>query len=244
MHRIHIVGASPRSGTTLLAEAMIACFHIDLFSDHEARIFSPPPHAGNIFLTKAPRDILLAEAELEKSSELFVLYMLRDPRNIIVSKHRRNPDRYWAGLKFWKTYSPCARRLKHHPRFISVRYEDLLNDPDAVQASLKQRMPFLQETGPFSKFHEVAAPAIDALTALNGLRPITAEGADRWRLHLPRVAGQIALHGSIAEDLIEFGYEDDDAWLSELAGIEPDTSPSHWPEYFTQQSLERMLRAP
>jgi hypothetical protein len=61
---------------------------------------------------------------------------------------------------------------------------------------------------------------------------------------LPRIAGQIALHGSIAEDLVEFGYETDDRWLAELEGIEPDTSPSHWPEYFTRETIARMLRAP
>lgn len=173
-----------------------------------------------------------------------MVYLLRDPRNIIVSKHQRNPSRYWAGLKFWKAYTPCARRLKDHERFILLRYEELIADPDAVQSTLITRMPFLSKTVPFSRFHEVAKPTSDAVRALNGVRPISAAGAHNWRDHLPRVAGQIALHGSIADDLIEFGYEQDDAWLHELDGIEPDTSPGHWPEYFTQEGLARMLRAP
>jgi len=244
MHRIHIVGASPRSGTTLIAEAMVACFDIDLYCDHEARIFSPPPGPGEIFLTKAPRDILLAEAALEKTSDLYLVYMLRDPRNIIVSRHRRNPQRYWASLKFWKAYTPCARRLKDHPRFITLRYEELLADPDRVQAVLMSRLPFLRQRAPFSTYHEVAQPARAAVQALNGVRPITAERADKWRDHLPRIAGQISQHGSIAEDLIEFGYESDDSWLAEIENVEPDTSPGNWPEYFTEESLARMLRAP
>ncbi len=244
MHRIHIVGASPRSGTTLLAEAMIACFDIDLFCDHEARIFSPPPTPGNVYLTKAPRDILLAEQELEKSPDLYVVFLLRDPRNIIVSKHRRDPSCYWAGLKFWKAYTPCARRLMSHHRFILVRYEALVADPNAVQSTLSARMPFLVETAPFSRFHEIAKPAPNAAQALNGVRAISVEGVDKWRDHLPRIAGQIALHGSIADDLIEFGYEQDDAWLEELNDVEPDLRPSHWPEYFTEQGIARMLRAP
>jgi hypothetical protein len=36
--RIHIVGAGPRTGTTLLAESMAACFAIDVFEPHEAFI--------------------------------------------------------------------------------------------------------------------------------------------------------------------------------------------------------------
>tara|TARA_R110002096_G_scaffold61775_9_gene153452 strand:+ start:6491 stop:7222 length:732 start_codon:yes stop_codon:yes gene_type:complete len=242
MHRIHIVGASPRTGTTLLAEAMLACFDIDLHGGHETRIFARPPRPGRIFLTKAPRDILLAERALAANPALNVVYLLRDPRNIIVSKHRRAPDRYWAGLKFWKAYTPVARRLADHPRFITVRYEDLIRDPDRVQEQLRARLPFLDVTAPFSRFHEVARPADDALTALGGVRPIAAQRFDQWRDHRPRIVGQMQQHGSLAADLIEFGYEPDDAWLAELDGIEPDLSPSYWAEHFTRESLARMLR--
>ncbi len=239
MHRIHIVGASPRTGTTLLAEAMVACFDIDLHFEHEARIFARAPRPGRIFLTKAPRDILLAERAFAEMPALQLVYLLRDPRNIIVSKHRRAPDRYWAGLKFWKAYTAAARRLADHPRFTTVRYEELVTDPDGVQHQLQARLPFLDTTAPFSRFHEVAAPAEDALKALGGIRPITAPRLDQWRDHLPRIAGQMQQHGSLAGDLIEFGYEADDRWLD---GVEPDLTPSHWAEHFTRESLARMLR--
>lgn len=240
MQRIHIVGASPRSGTTLIAEAMVACFEIDLFCEHEARIFSDPPGPGKIFLTKAPRDILLAEQALARVPQLQVIYMLRDPRNIIVSKHGRDPSRYWAGLKFWKAYTPIGRRLKNHPRFITLRYEDLLIDPDGVQAQLMQRLPFLVKRAPFSDYHNVAQPGSDARAALNGVRRIAADRLDTWRQHLPRIAGQLEQHGDITPDLIEFGYEPDDDWLRELDGVDADLSPSHWPEHFTPKSLRRL----
>jgi len=240
MYRIHVAGASPRTGTTLIAEAMVACFDIDLFCAHEARIFTEAPGPGGIFLTKAPRDILLAEAELERDPMLHVIYMLRDPRNIVVSRHRRAPGRYWAGLKFWKAYTPAGRRLEDHPRCVTVRYEDLAADPDAVQNMLVQRMPFLRPTAPFRRYHEVARPSPDAVAALGGVRPIAAERNDTWRDHLPRLKGQIALHGSIAADLIEFGYATDAAWMRELEGVEPDFRPAFWPEYFTEEQLTQM----
>lgn len=244
MHRIHIAGASPRTGTTLLAEAMAACFDIELYSRHEARIFAPPPGDGRIFLTKAPRDILLAGEALASMPLLHVIFMLRDPRNVIVSRHRRDPSRYWAGLKFWRAYTAAARPLQHHPRFITVRYEDLLDNPGAVQTMLMKRLPFLHSTAPFSLYHEVARPAADAVAALGGVRPIKPGCREAWRQHLPRIAGQIALHGSIASDLIEFGYEKDDAWLRALDGVEPDTTPGFWPEYFTREQIARMSRMP
>jgi hypothetical protein len=244
LHRIHIAGASPRTGTTLIAEAMVACFEIDCFCAHEARIFAPPPRDCQVFLTKSPRDILLAQAALEQTSELHVIFMLRDPRDVIVSRHNRNPDRYWAGLKFWKAYTQAARPLLEHPRFITLRYEDLVSDPDATQRALAKRLPFLEHRAAFSAFHQIAKPSSDSVTALGGVRQISNERVTNWRNHLPRVAGQIALHGSIAEDLIEFGYERDEQWLEEIAGVAPDLTPGHWPEYFTRDSIARLSKMP
>lgn len=240
MHRIHIVGASPRSGTTLIAEAMIACFEIDVYCEHEARVFADAPHAGEVFLTKAPRDILLAAEALEENPLLHIVYMLRDPRNIVVSKHRRAPGRYWAGLKFWKLYTPIGRALKAHPRFITLRYEDLLADPDAVQDELATRLSFLRKRAPFSRYHEVAKPSADATQALSGVRPILAARDPGWRAHLPRLVAQLEMHGPLTQDLIEFGYEKDAQWLRELDGIEADRRPSFWPEFFTTESLARL----
>lgn len=64
MKRIHIVGSGPRTGTTLIAKMMIACFEIDLHTEHEDSIYTLPPCKGNIFLTKLPRDILVIEPVL------------------------------------------------------------------------------------------------------------------------------------------------------------------------------------
>ena len=105
MKRIHIVGSGPRTGTTFLAEMMIACFAIDVHTEHEDSIYTWLPYVGDIFLTKKPRDILVIEPVLRIMRNLYVIYMARDPRDMIVSKHEKDPDRYWANLKFWKTYT-------------------------------------------------------------------------------------------------------------------------------------------
>jgi len=85
--------------------------------------------------------------------------MLRDPRDMVVSKHSADPDRYWASLKFWQTYAPYGASLQNHPRFITVRYEDLIRKPGMVQADLMRKMPFLKKRLPFSCYHEIAHPA-------------------------------------------------------------------------------------
>jgi len=100
-------------------------------------------------------------------------------------------------------------------------------------------MPFLKAKAPFSRYHEISNPSEKSLQALGKVRPIAADGIGNWRQHLPRLAGQILIHGSITEDLIEFGYEKDDGWMAALDGVTPDVAPGHWPEHFTRASLMR-----
>jgi hypothetical protein len=221
---------------------MIACFKIDLRMHHEDSIYRYPRGAGDVFLTKSPGDILIVEPFLRIMPNLYVIYMLRDPRDTIVSKHGKSPDRYWASLTFWKTWTPYGRRLQSHPRFITVRYEDLVTQPDQVQDCLIKRMPFLKKKASFSRYHELTHPPADSLNALCGVRPASRSSIGNWRRHLPRVAGQLQRHGSISKDLIEYGYEKDDAWERELEGIQPDMSESDRPEYFTKEMLRRKTR--
>lgn len=242
MRRIHVVGCGPRTGTTLIAEMMIACLDIDLHTEHESGIYTLPARRADIFLTKRPRGIVMAGPALRMLPYLHVIYMLRDPRDAMVSRHQRDPDRYWASLRYWKAYTPYGRKLRGHPRFTTIRYEDLVMQPDEVQDHLMQRMPFLRETARFSQYHEVAEPSKDSLDALRGVRPIGPESIGNWRGHLPRVAGQLRNHGPITDDLIEFGYETDDTWLEELEGVDPDMSESHWPEYFSRKDFRRRKR--
>ena len=242
MKRIHIVGSGPRTGTTLIAEMMIACFEIDLHTEHEDSIYTWPPCRGNIFLTKKPRDILVIEPILRIMRNLCVIYMVRDPRDMIVSKHKRDPERYWANLQFWKTYTAYGRRLQSHPRFISVRYEDLVTQPGQIQDYLMKRMPFLIKKASFNSYHKIAQPSKDSMVALGGLRPASLSSIGNWRKHLPRVAGQLQLHGSISEDLIAYGYEQDAAWEKELEGIGPDLSAGHFPDNFTVKRVKHWDR--
>ena len=221
---------------------MAACFEIDAHTEHEDRIFTWPPPGARIFLTKAPRDIAVVGPLLRCMRNLHVVYVLRDPRDMSSSQHGSQPGVYWSGLKHWKAYTPHARRLAGHPRFVTVRYEELVRRPDAVQETLALRIPFLEPRAPFSRYHEVARPSPDSLDALRGVRPISAASVGSWRQHLPRVAGQIQQHGSISADLVVHGYEKDRTWESELDGVEPDLRPSHRSEFFSGPARKDLVR--
>lgn len=235
MKRVHIVGLGPRTGTTLMAQSMVACFHIDRFESHERSIVRHRRVLG-IFLTKQPGDLPLLSPRFFIDGSLHVIAMMRDPRDVIVSRHEEDPACYWAPLRFWKRHIVHLKRLKGHPRFTVVQYEKLVQEPDRVQAELMARMPFLVPKAPFSAFEQSVDPSPRARAALGGLRPMDTGSIGAWRQHLPRVAGQIAQHGPLVDDLIDFGYERDGDWMDRLAGVEPDLRPSHWPEQWPRSA--------
>jgi hypothetical protein len=217
---------------------MAVCFEIDQHSKHESRLYALPRGYPRTYLTKCPGDVLIADLFLPWVRRLHVIVMVRDPRDIVVSRHRARPDRYWAGLRYWKDYLPYVRKLQGHRRVSVVRYEDLVRDPDRVQDRLREELPFLTYCAAFSEFHRVSRASVASREALGGLRPVSRASIGNWRKHKPRLAGQLKIHGPITEQLIEFGYEKDSSWLRELDGVKPDLSASHWPEYFSPGELK------
>lgn len=238
--RIHIVGISPRTGTTLVAELMINGFLIDGYAEHELSIFKRPKGQFNIFLSKKPRetDCMLPLLFLDRN--LWVICMIRDPRDVVVSKHGRDKTKYWTNLRVWKECYREIPKLAKHPRCLMVCYEDLVNGPDDVQDQILRRMPFLTKRSSFSQFHQKARPSWKSVKALGEVRPLSSGSVGAWRQHKPRLAAQLELHGSIAQDLIELGYETDDSWIDELEHIAPNNYGSKKAEHISKWKYARI----
>ncbi len=213
---IHIVGCSPRSGTTLMQEMMVACFEIDEHCEHEQSVFKAPRKPQGVLCTKHPREVSYMPCVLKHNPHVTAIYVVRDPRDVVVSQHKKHPGRYYSNLRFWQQADRYARRLERHPRFVVVRYEDLVTDPNQVQLALEAAMPFLRRRHAFSEFHLHARISAQSAMALNGIRPVDASSIGRWRKHLDRVASQLQLHGDVAERLQHYGYEADQQWLAQM----------------------------
>ena len=245
MERIHVTGLGPRTGTTLMAELMIACFAIDAFDAHETRACRLRRDC-TLYLSKWPGELASVRRRLGFDRHFHVICMLRDPRDVVTSRHGKDGARYWAPLRLWKQNFGHAKALRDHPRVVAVHYEDLVARPNDVQAEIARRLPFLRATGAFSDFHRRSTPTAEGVAALGGVRSFGSDSVGKWRNHLPRLAGQLAQHGPVTAELIELGYEPDDKWLAMLDGIEPDMNPSHWPDASRRTlrpKLRRMRRA-
>jgi hypothetical protein len=246
--RVHITGCAPRSGTTLMMELFRQCFEIEAFGRHEISVFVKPRPEPPLYCSKRPQDILIVEPLLRYDENLWIVFLLRDPRDVIVSEHRLRPGSYWSHLGLWKRRYGIARGLASHPRFAIVRYEDLAERPDEVQRELQERMPFLRARQRFSDWGRAAVSEASE-RALGGVRPVSKESIGAWRNHKGRISSQLERHGSIDRELIELGYERDASWREALAGVEPDHAASVYAEKgtaggFSERvvSLARALR--
>lgn len=92
-------------------------------------------------------------------------------------------------------------------------------------------MPCLERTAAFSEFHEHATPSERAIEASGGVRAIETSSIGNWRQHKSRLVAQIATHGDIDQDVIDFNYETDRSWRQELDGVIPNNGESFFSEH-------------
>ena len=227
---LHIVACSPRTGTTLLHEVMVTCFKVGKHYDHEIRFHLVTGEDGQLVITKRPKDTMYMPAVLDDDPELFVIYLLRDPRDTICSRHGKDKSIYYSNIRLWRQMHGYARQMQGHERFLEVRYEDFVSNPDATQQMIMNHFPWLEKTHAFSEYHEYAQVSEKSKTAMHSVRPIAPTSVGRWRQNLGRIKAQQMIHGSLTPELIECGYEDSDAWEKVLDDVEPDTTRSLYPE--------------
>ena len=238
---LHIVACSPRSGTTLLHEAMVTCFKVDKHYDHEVRFNLVSAADGQIVVTKRPKDTMYMPDVID-DPELFVVYVMRDPRDVIVSRHGKNKEMYYSNVRLWRELHGYARLIANHDRFLQVSYEEFASNPDAVQDQIAAKFSWLQTLHKFSEYHEHANVSEKSKLAMNDVRPIASTSVGKWKNNLGRIKGQQITHGSLTPDLIECGYESSDEWEQLLEGVEPDFSRSRYPEkvYFWSRMSQRI----
>ena len=98
---LHIVACSPRSGTTLLHEVMVTCFRVDKHYDHEIRFNLVAAGDNQVLITKRPKDAMYMAAVID-DPELYVIYVMRDPRDVIVSRHGKSRNMYYSNIRLWR----------------------------------------------------------------------------------------------------------------------------------------------
>jgi hypothetical protein len=209
---------------------MVTCFKVDKHYDHEVRFNLVSAEDGQLLITKRPKDTMYMPAVIDDDPEIYVIYVMRDPRDVIVSRHGKDKSVYYSNIRLWRQMHAHAKRMYGHDRFLEIRYEDFVRDPDATQQMIAEKFPWLEKIHKFSEYHEYAQISEKSITAMHSVRPIAPTSVGVWTQHPGRIKGQQMIHGSLTPDLIECGYETTADWERVLDSSEPELAKSLYPE--------------
>ncbi|MFD1342025.1 hypothetical protein [Litorisediminicola beolgyonensis] len=235
MERHIVIAGQCRAGTTLFYNMMRHTLQNFTQPAREVPALSCLGLPGN-YLTKRPLDIFEIPRILETNpmgKRIDLIVSLRDPRDVLTSRHKSVPDDYFCHAdRHWFVAEGQPRSLTN-PGFLPtheaiariatsgifkqgvflLRYEDLIADPERMQARLASDLD-LEFEGRFSDFHQAAIP--DALSrALNGVRPVEHRARPKWMEpeHHERIRDQFTRYPELFDILIALGYEDDHSWF-------------------------------
>ena len=203
--RAILIGGCGRSGTTVL-NGLLSCHPEVQTIDIETSAFCPTAYTDDVDLDaefqldrlyrrlvrieirpsctrwseKTPKNVLFAQRALDYLGPgARFIHIVRDGRDVVTSRHRRAPERYWVSPERWIRDVEAVRSLEAHPRVWTVRYEDLVHD---LEGELRSLCGFLGL--PFDErmlgYPETArVPRSEGWTPR--LRPISNSSVGRWR---------------------------------------------------------------
>ena len=240
-----IICGYPRGGTSLLYNMMssnLPGFVCDTFEVPALKsLWRYQNH-----LSKNPMDILQLEeisARNVRNKRIFVIIVIRDPRDVLTSRHPNGPDRYfidydgrWSPRGVYPydiVYTDMGVKRVHRAilgstqirgiNAVQVRYEDLVMNPDEVQGRIGE---FIEVSfcGLFSEFHKKrkkhaykyegdTRPKDSSLVREN--QAVDTSRLGKWRMseHAPRIAEQFTAHKELFDIVRAYGYEADDLWF-------------------------------
>lgn len=177
--------------------------------------------AANYVTDQTPRNIIYASALLAQLPELRVIQLVRDPRAVLFSQKQRWRKR-WQGdhsiplknaLRVWVNYHPiimsrlwnraalCGLQLGDDERFLLLKYEDIVADP---QRQIKKLCNFLKlEFIPDMLNIEVKGSSHGSTSEKH--RGVSPDSLNLWREGLSSI--EIKVCETLSGDLMrQFGY--------------------------------------
>jgi hypothetical protein len=134
---------------------------------------------GKVIVGKFPRKA----SRLHKlmADDLGIIYMMRDPRDVLVSKHFERPRTYWTSFERWIRTATVALEYKDHPNVLLLKYEDLITKPNKAQKAMAEKFN-LEAARKFEHCYE-SFDTNDKYNAktMNGIRPLDKSRIGVWK---------------------------------------------------------------
>ncbi|MEQ8360451.1 MAG: sulfotransferase [Cytophagales bacterium] len=149
------IGGCGRSGTTLLLSILsshpkiFACpKELGIFNDVDKKDKNNtnPPRKDRLYKTfltekiddscsrwceKSPSNVkYIKQIDAHHKGRFKFIHIVRDGRDVILSRHPKDPDRYWVEPSRWINDVKKGKNLYEHPNVYTLRYRDIIMDYD------------------------------------------------------------------------------------------------------------------
>ena len=219
-----VITGSWRSGTTLLYLYFPIAFADVAISGVESPAMTTRLPAGFSWrVSKSPNDIHHAR-EIQIALDAWIIYMLRDPRDCIVSWKTARHD-YHLAFNEWLRNFLFAKSYKGD-KLLWIRFEQLVRRPEAVQELLAEIIG-LRPVIPLAECHRHFVPHGEMIyrQLAHGVRdespgptvrPLDPLVIGSWRRDKARVRQQLDQFPEMQAILEWLGYEENEAWQHQL----------------------------
>lgn len=191
-----LIGGCGRSGTTLLLSILSA--HPEICAvPHETNAFVKRPNRlykiyfyllrkclgskkENRWMEKTPRNIENVDRIFKKfDNKCKFINIVRDGRDVILSKHPLRADEYWVKEERWIEDVELGIKFEGRQNFITIRYEDLILDYDRTMSRLCDflQIPFVKELSDWHKFTTVKTNRAWP----SDVKPIFSKSIGKWK---------------------------------------------------------------
>jgi hypothetical protein len=135
-----------------------------------------------------------------------IISMMRDPRDVLVSRHKKDLSKYWVMPMF--VFRNCEEYLKHqdNPSVLFVRYEDLVNDPVKEMHRIAEFVGAVYNDG-FVNFYKLRDASSKINISLNGPRPIDTNSISNWKKPGNKEYIESIMTDELKDYIVKLGYE-------------------------------------
>jgi hypothetical protein len=135
-----------------------------------------------IFVVSRDRETSLAMGVemLRACSNLRVIWMLRNPLDVLTSTHANKPGEFYVEPERLIQSLELFRQFRNEPQVLTVRYEDLVSNPNAVQIKIAGAFN-LESSRDFTEAHKYFPRFDENVRALHSIRPVDAGSLEKWK---------------------------------------------------------------
>lgn len=161
---------------------------------------------NKIIGVKRTREIKFLEQLLEEGVK--VIYLLRDPRDVIISaKNRFSAFNFFKSIDSWKESFETSKVFATHSNFYCLRYEKFILDKQAIACDLERFLNVPIKTDLSSFKNKMNKKYIDNSSFGDVTRLFDSNAVERWKKDIqnPEI---LAIYEILKKEIAIIGYDD------------------------------------